>query len=78
MIHLNKPYKYYTIYDDTTEEIVVYGTRDECIKKLHMTPGSFYSMISNIRNKTNKKYHKYSVVIEQINPLSEQSKPADD
>ena len=54
--------KYYTFYREDTEEIVAFGTADQCIKKLRIKNiNSFYSLVSRVKSGKNKKY---KVVVE--------------
>lgn len=65
--------KYFTIYD-CNDQIVAAGTADQCIEKLGMTKGSFYSMVSNIKSE-NRKYKNWGIVVEDLDeedPYDEQ------
>ena len=57
--------KYYTIYLNATEEIVVSGTARECAKKMNKSLNCFYSLISKTKLGKHKKYSIYSEDIDE-------------
>ena len=54
--------KYYTIYDNATDEILAFGTAEQCVIKLNMkNKRSFFSMVSHSKS---GKIKKYKVVVD--------------
>lgn len=52
-----KPRKYYTVYLRKTDEIVAFGTSEECTKELGFAnAGSFRSVVSKAKKGLSKKY----------------------
>ena len=58
-----KKINYYTIYENSTDEIVASGKLDECAKQLNTNTRCVSSLISRAKH---KKRGKYSVVIEKV------------
>lgn len=56
--------KYYTVYDNRTDEIVVSGTSQECAEKLNIRLGSFYSLVCN--TVSGHRYRSFSVVVDHL------------
>lgn len=52
--------KYYTVYLNATEEILVSGTARECAKKMNKSLNCFYSLVSKNTLGHQKKYTVYS------------------
>lgn len=49
--------KYYTIYDNKTDEIIAFGSANQCIEKMKLkNRNTFFSMVSNVRTGKIKKY----------------------
>ena len=49
--------KYYTIYDNTNDEIVAFGSAIECMKKMGIKDiEQFYSFVSKTRSGLRKRY----------------------
>ncbi len=61
--------KYFTIYN-SHDEIIAAGTAEQCIDKLKMTKGSFYSMVSNIKS-GNHRYKNWGIVIEDYDDIKD-------
>ena len=59
---------YYTVYSNKTDEIVAFGTAEECTKQLGLASiDSFYCLMS--RNRSGK-LHKYTVLVDLIKDTS--------
>ena len=52
--------RYYTVYVNATEEVLVSGTARECAEKLNKSLNCFYSLVSKNRIGHQKKYTVYS------------------
>ena len=63
--------KYYTIYDNTNDEVVAFGSAVDCMKKLGIKDiEQFYSFVSKTRSGLRKRY---TVVAENEDDVSETS-----
>lgn len=51
---------YYTVYLNTTDEVVAAGTAKECAEQLGKSLGCFYSLVSKSKKKLRKKYTVYT------------------
>ena len=61
--------KYYTIYDNTNDEVVAFGSAVDCMKKLNIKDiEQFYSFVSKTRSGLRKRY---TVVAEDEDDVSE-------
>ena len=60
--------KYYTVYRNGTDEVVAFGTAEECAKIRGITLDSFHSFVSNTRSGRTKTY---SVIVEDIDEEEE-------
>ena len=47
---------YYTVYDSKTKKVIASGNAEECAIKLKMTLHTFYSTVSRVKSRKNKKY----------------------
>lgn len=51
---------YYTVYLRKNDEIVAFGTSEQCAKTLNMKVSTFHATLSHVKNGINKKYEFYS------------------
>lgn len=56
--------KYYTVYLNSTDEIVAAGTARECAKKMNRSVESFYCSVGRTRS---GKHKKYTIIEENMN-----------
>ncbi len=57
--------KYYTVYLRKTDEIVAFGTSDECTEILHLTNvEQFYALVSKTRS---GRLTRYAIVVDEDN-----------
>jgi len=65
--------KYYTIYLNSTDEIIASGTAIECAGKLNKSLNCFYSLVSKNQLKHINKYTVYSEPLEDSDSFSSDS-----
>ena len=47
---------YYTVYKRKNDELVASGTAAECAEQMQVSLHTFYSIVTRVKNGTNKKY----------------------
>ena len=57
---------YYTVYLNSTDEIVVAGTAKECAKAMNKSLNCFYSLVSKNRHGIHKMYTVYTEVVDNF------------
>ena len=56
----------YTVWNNYTDELVAFGTADQCTKAMGLTrTNGFYEMITNVRKGINKKYTVTAVIADK-------------
>lgn len=48
--------KWYTIYDNATDDVVAYGTSKDCARAMGMSPSVFKTTLHRARTGKNNKY----------------------
>ena len=57
--------KYYTVYKRKTDEILAYGTAEECARQLGIRLDSFYCTVSRTPNRKNPQYEIFIDLVEE-------------
>lgn len=65
--------KYYAVYLNSTDEIVVSGTAQECAKKMNKSLNCFYSLVSKSNLGRQNKYSVYSEDLDNIDTDDEKT-----
>lgn len=65
--------KYYAIYLNATDEIVVSGSAQECAKKMNKSLNCFYSLVSKSNLGRQRKYTVYSEDLDCIDANDEKT-----
>ena len=50
-------YRYYIMYDNTTEQVIAQGSSKECAAQLHTTVQCFHSLVSKAKHGKRHKSH---------------------